>query len=397
MSKLDAEEIIVRFTTLEESRQIGELWSDLEHRLGSPGIMCSWNWVETWLHHYGDRVRHCFAVGEHQGRPIGIALVTGSAPVPVPGIGFHGVVHLGTAGEPRGESVDVEYNRLAVEPELRAAFASSLINAIRRRYKPFAIQLDGFVPEVVVALAAESLNFSAEDRPCPTFDFERARLDNKDVLASLGSGVRSRIRRSDRGFGELQHEWASTKDEALDIFNELTILHQARWQREGRRGAFASTRFSGFHREFISRSMNDEPCVMLFRLRQNDRTIGCLYGFIEHGTLMFYQSGFIDVDDNRLKPGLSTHAACMQECMNRGFLAYNFLAGEARYKRELANSERMLKSAVSYRFQGTPKVLDGIDRLGLIEKARSIKRWRERSAVSRMHPDNNKPSRVVES
>jgi CelD/BcsL family acetyltransferase involved in cellulose biosynthesis len=112
---------------------------------------------------------------------------------------------------------------------------------------------------------------------------------------------------------------------------------------------------------------------------------------------MFYQSGFIEVDDNRLKPGLSTHAACMQECMNRGFLAYNFLAGEARYKRELANSERMLKSAVSYRFQGTPKVLDGIDRLGLIEKARSIKRRRERSTVSRMRPDNNKPSQVVQS
>ncbi len=377
--------VAIRFTNGHDESRAKNLWIGLEQRFGPPGIACSWVWTEAWLRQYGDCVDYCFAIGEVGEEVIGIALVTCSRPLPgrIPWPRFRGIAHLGTAGEPRGQSVDVENNGLLVAPQHRATFARRLIESVAHELRPFAIQLDGFTPEDIDAMdTAADITFVRTDRPCPTFDYQRARQEGKDILASLGSGVRSRVRRSDRGFAPFTSQWAATEAEALDIYDELIGLHQVRWQREGRAGAFASTRFTRFHREFIRRSMGDEPRVLLFRLRQNETTIGCLYGFIEHGTVLFYQSGFIEVADNRLKPGLSTHVACMQEGLERGLRAYNFLAGEARYKRELANTEAMLQSAIAYRIPGTRPALDTFTRLGLVDRARAVKRWRERRAVA---------------
>jgi len=359
------------------------MWTGLEQRLGSSELMCSWIWTETWLHHYGDTVSHRFAVGEVAGETVGIALVTASMLIPIERLRFRGVVHLGTASEPRGQSVDVEYNRLLCTPAWRASFAAALVRAIHDEVKPAMIRLDGFVPEDVALLVAGRPEFEVSDLACPAFDLAAARAQGVDVLALLGSGVRSRIRRSNRGFGQIRTEWATTPAEALDIYDDLIALHQVRWEREGRPGAFASRRFTRFHRELIGRSMGERPSVMLYRLRNEHGTIGCLYGFIENGMVLFYQSGFVDVEDNRLKPGLSTHACCLQECLERCLDTYNFLAGEARYKRELATTELTLQSAVTYRHSQIPAVLDLVRRLGLIERARSVKRWRERKMVER--------------
>ncbi len=372
------------------------MWLGLERKLGSADLMCSWDWTETWLHHYGDTVHHRFAVGEVAGETVGIAMVTASLPIPVERLRFRGVVHLGTAGEPRGQSVDVEYNRLLCESAWRGSFAAALMGAIHDEVKPAAIRLDGFVPEDVALLVAGRPEFVVSDLGCPAFDLAAARTQGTDVLALLGSGVRSRIRRSHRGFGQIRTEWATTPAQALDIYDDLIALHQARWERDGRPGAFASRRFTGFHRELIGRSMGEQPRVMLYRLRNEDGTIGCLYGFIENGMVLFYQSGFVDVEDNRLKPGLSTHACCMQECLERGLDTYNFLAGEARYKRELATMELTLQSAVAYRHSQTSAILNLVRRLGLIERARSVKRWRERKAVERSQAGDGESEATAE-
>lgn len=380
---LDAAAVRVRFRPAHEREAVATLWTGLEERLGSTGLTCSWAWTETWLRHYGEAVAHRFAVGEVAGEVVGIALVTAALPIPVERLRFRGIVHLGTAGEPRGESVDVEYNRLLCDPAWRPAYAAALMDAIRDELKPAAIRLAGFVPEDATLLAMAQPGFAVRDLACPAFDLAAARAEGKDVLAMLGGGVRSRIRRSDRGLGEIRAEWATTPAEALSIYDELIALHQVRWEREGRPGAFASARFSGFHRDLIARSLGSEPRVLLYRLRNEGGTIGCLYGFIEDGMVLFYQSGFVETDDNRVKPGLSTHASCMQACLERGLDTYNFLAGEARYKRELATTELTLQAAITYRYRQTATVLETLRRLGLVERARSVKRWRERRAVSR--------------
>jgi hypothetical protein len=102
----------VRMVASNERAQIATIWQEVERRVGTGGLTSSWAWTETWLRHYGDLVPHRFVVAD-RGAPCAIALVT-------EGVGrFRGpfpirTVHLGTAGEPDGETVRVEYNRLLV-------------------------------------------------------------------------------------------------------------------------------------------------------------------------------------------------------------------------------------------------------------------------------------------
>jgi CelD/BcsL family acetyltransferase involved in cellulose biosynthesis len=148
-----------------------------------------------------------------------------------------------------------------------------------------------------------------------------------------------------RRFGELTVERATTEDEAQQIFDEMVDRHQRHWQALGQPGSFADSRFSQFHRSILS-GLLQRDALLLMRVRTNEQTIGCIYGFIEHNRFLMYQSGLADFDDDKLKPGLVSHALVMQYCLDAGIDEYDYLYGDTRYKQDLTNSSRELIYAV---------------------------------------------------
>jgi CelD/BcsL family acetyltransferase involved in cellulose biosynthesis len=340
ISSLDCKAVSVSLLPSKERALVADIWGSLETRLANDSIVCSWDWTETWLKYYGDLVPHYFAVGECAGNPCGIALVSQGVdrrcgPFKVRSR------HLGTAGEPDADSVCVEYNRLLVAPENRDAFATALVAAIRQEIDWDELLLDGFALEDAEPLLRAEPSFVAERRVCRAVDLRTAGELGGDIITALKANTQKKIRRSLRGFGSIQTEWADTVELAMDILNELIDLHQQRWEQTGKPGSFASARFIAFHRELVPR-LFAKGAIILFRARSASGTIGCLYSFSERGRILFYQSGLATVDDNKLKPGLVTHALCMQGCMERGFTEYNFLAGDSRYKQELSTMEQEL-------------------------------------------------------
>jgi CelD/BcsL family acetyltransferase involved in cellulose biosynthesis len=268
-------------------------------------------------------------------------------------------LHLGTAGEPHGEGVYVEYNRLLVDVRDRAAFARAVIATVHRQSRWEELRLDGFVPEDAEALRAAEPRLRSTRLPCPVMDLGAVRADGGTVLDHLRSSVRWRIRRSVRALGPVDVEWASDIGTALEIFDELVALHQARWAAAGRPGAFASGRVIAFHRDLIP-AMLERDEVMLFRARAAGDTIGCLYGHVEDGRLLSYQSGFARFVDNRIKPGLAVHALCMEACLERGLSEYDLLAEADRYKQELATTQRELIWAYAPRLRPRPLAIHAV-------------------------------------
>jgi CelD/BcsL family acetyltransferase involved in cellulose biosynthesis len=330
----------VRWLSSSERLSAERIWEALEARVEDDALACSWVWTGVWLEHYGDVVPHQFAVGEVRGVPCGVALVTN-------GVGRRRgpfrvrSVHLGTAGEPPGESVFVEYNRVLVEPEHRIGFAAALISELRREPDWHEIALDGFAPEEAEPfLLAEPL-LQPWRRACPTMDLRQAESAEGSVLATLKSGTRRKVRRSLTALGDVGTEWAQTPEHALDILDELIELHQRRWTTTGEPGAFASPRFADFHRELVARLVS-RGAVILFRVRAAGKTVGCLYHFVERRRVLFYQSGLASYPDGRISPGFVAFALCMQACFERGLAEYDFLAGDSRYKRDLSTMTREL-------------------------------------------------------
>lgn len=330
----------VRLLPAAEIDRAGEAWAELERSPHDGGVICGWDWTAAWLRAYGDVVAHRFAVAERGDAVVGAALLTSSRASGAKGFGIRRL-HIGTAGEPEGEGVFAEYNGVLTAAGERQAFVEALMTTIEREREWDELRVDGFSAEQAQALAAAAPALELGFAASPYTDLEAIRAAGGDVLAALQKGPRGRIRRGMRGFGKLDGEWAATAARAGEIFDELVSLHQAQWQAAGEPGAFASARVLGFHRQLIA-ALVPTGRAMLFRVRSGDRTVGCLYGLVDGRRLLFYQSGVAAFEDGKLKPGLVTHAVCMQACLERGLDAYDFLAGDSRYKRELATDEERI-------------------------------------------------------
>jgi len=68
--------------------------------------------------------------------------------------------------------------------------------------------------------------------------------------------------------------------------------------------------------------------------------IGYLYNFVYHDTVLAYQSGLAYDADARLKPGWWRIACASTSTCGRARGAYDFMAGEARYKASLGEPGR---------------------------------------------------------
>jgi len=320
-----------------EIDRAGERWRALEEALSDAPLARGWDWTAAWLRAYGDVVPHRFAFVERAEQTVGAALLTSSRASGRAELGMRRL-HVGTAGEPDGEGIFVEYNGLLAAPADRIDVARSLIEALTAEPGWDELCLDGFEVADAEAFAAVAPRFEVGTVVSPATDLAAIRAAGGDVLGVLGKGPRSRIRRSLRGMGAVEGVWAESVDAALSSFDELVRLHQKRWLAAGEPGAFASSRAVAFHRELIERLLPTGR-AMLYRVRANGETVACLYGMVDRNRLLFYQSGVLEQNDQKLKPGLVAHALCMQACLERGLDGYDFLAGDARYKRELATGE----------------------------------------------------------
>lgn len=323
----------VRVVPREAREEARELWTALEAAVGAPALSCSWDWTGTWLEHYGDVVPHRFVVGEVAGEPRGIALVTeGSRRALRPR-----TLHLGTAGEPAGSGVFVERNRLLVGTAERAAFATAVMELLVGEGGWDRLCLDGLHAEDAELLLAGHPQATVRTDDSPVADL----AGGEDVLDALSSSRRQRARRTLKAFGELEGDWAGTAAEGQAILDELIVLHQARWTEAGEPGAFASDRFTAFHRALVARLL-PQGRAALIRVRRGDETVGCLYGHVDGGRLLFYQGGLQRYEDNKLKAGVAAHVMFMRACREHGLTEYDFLAPATRYKEELSTRAEQL-------------------------------------------------------
>ena len=345
-----------------------DLWRQLERHLTEVPLACSADWTQTWLEQYGDVVRPWFVVGLVGQEVQGICLLSESrrqhcGPFPVRSL------HIGTAGEPYGSSVCVEYNDVLVQPDYRVAFLTALQQWIASEQWD-QCQWDGFSETALASwpewrqsrfssLADSVLQPVTEFRPetrltvrdrlreSRYFDLEQLRAAGGEILASLGKSTRSNLKRRLNQIGPIELEWAETLPQAEEIFAELVQLHQARWNAVGQPGAFASSRFFSFQQRLIQR-LFPEKRVVLVRVKTPTATVGCLYLLVDRNRLLDYVSGFISFEDFP-SPGLISHYLCMEAALERGYSAYDFLVGDKRHKENLGKSSQQLQWRVCER------------------------------------------------
>ncbi len=191
-------------------------------------------------------------------------------------------------------------------------------------------------PTLIAARAAGKAWRREDPRPAPWLDLDRIRASG-GLLSVMSTNARQQLRRARRALeaaGPLRLARAAGEAEALAFLRELAALHQVSWRARGQPGAFAEPFFTRFHEALLARALPRGEAELL-RVTAGDRVLGLLYNFVHGGKVFAYQSGFAATEGRQIV-GQVCHWLAIEDHAAAGRKAYDFLAGEARYKSRFA-------------------------------------------------------------
>jgi CelD/BcsL family acetyltransferase involved in cellulose biosynthesis len=322
---------VIRVSRVENFAELGKKWRNLEQRAAF-SFFQSWTWVGCLVaERFPDPI---LVEATEAGRTVGLALFNRVRRWIGPP-----VLHLGASGTPELDCPYVEQNGVLAEAGRADQLTELCLRAIARRYE---LVLPGVGEPVLGAVRRVASRVRiVRSQASPFVDLSALRASGGDYLAGRSANTRQQIRRSDRWYeraGPIEVEPARSVEAAHAFLDEMAALHQAAWTARGQTGSFARPFFRRFHRELIAAGIPRGE-VLLLKVSCRDLVIGILYNFIHRGRMSAYQSGFAyPAGEPQTKPGLTCHYRAIQFAMAQGVDIYDFLAGEDRYKRSLANS-----------------------------------------------------------
>lgn len=196
-------------------------------------------------------------------------------------------------------------------------------------------------------------------------------------LAALPSRHRYAVKRSLRELESYtQGDWylrtVAGTDELPEGFDILSTLHAERWRPQGHKGAFASERFSSFHRRVMPHLL-ERGSLQLAWLVARDQPVAAAYNLLWNDTVYFYQSGRAVTLPGKLRAGFALHALLIHRAIEDGRACYDFLAGDAQYKRQLSTNSRRLVELRAHRKRSIRDLARRLGERGL-EGARRVRR-----------------------
>jgi CelD/BcsL family acetyltransferase involved in cellulose biosynthesis len=318
---------------------LAPLWRDLESR-ADPPFFLSWHWIGTWVATIADAPM--LLTGRAAGTVVLLGLLLPSKQRTLRLWPTHGL-RLHTTGDEAEDVITIEYNGFLVARswEGRAetaaiAFLNGGIRVGRRRWDE--LHLRGVPDRTEALLPPGVLTQVASRKPSWRVDLDAVRQSGRPYLDHLSANTRQQIRRALRLYegrtGRVDATRARTPEEATIFLRGLQELHQSYWQARGEPGAFAHPFYVRFLDRLIERCL-PEHAIELVRIGSADRAIGYLCNFRYRGQIYAYLSGFLYDADPKLKPGLVSHALCIETHLRGGAAIYDFMAGDNRYKASL--------------------------------------------------------------
>lgn len=325
---------------LQDIDQLRTEWLELQTR-SDCSFFTSWAWIGSWLDTVKANAKLHIYRCHHEGVLIGLGVL---CEIVAKKRGFlpYREFSLNECHLP-GCNFWVEYNGLLVARGHAETCWKNFFYMMRETdlvwHEVVLSAVDPDVPGYYASTVDRSsvLLVDAEWEPwCAELSEEDAEM--AQLLTKFSSNRRWQIRRSLKEYesdGPVALDEARDLDEALSYFTAMGELHTARWNSVGEAGSFANSRWVDFHRSLIKNSFAD-GVVQLLRLSCGARAIGYIYNFIWRDTVCVLQNGFVMEKDNVRKPGYVAHCMAMSLNAGRRFSKYDFMMGEAQYKKSLA-------------------------------------------------------------
>ena len=321
-----------------DASALAHRWQSLESRVGGPFFL-SWTWIGVWIESL-DTLPLLLAVTDSNGTDIALGLFVQTTErrrgMPIRQLRLH------DTGVTARDAITIEYNSLLAAPGMEAAAWHAAMRSLRAHGRWDEIVVSGVSETTADILDGLGLGVHARaETTSAHVDLaalrEQGVTDADAYIATLGKNTRSQLRRSMRLYAEHGPLRLEPCHDVENFFAELGEHHEAKWQAVGGAGATANPDYMAFHRRMIAEALPKGE-VELLRASAGDQSFGWLYNFVCRGRVLFYLSGFRTEEDNRLKPGLVSHALAIGHHLKGDAEVYDFMGGTNRYKTSLGQS-----------------------------------------------------------
>jgi hypothetical protein len=308
-------------------------WLSIQRDRSLPFFL-TWTWISCWIKTYMPKiivVRACW-----QGEVVAIGLLTQSIER------RNGFIRsrqyrLHQVGDQSHDQIWIEYNDFITIDE----HTNASINACLLALQTTLDKWDEILISMITASRAKKIQADIRNghiiSRIPTYVTEFENIANGgDYVSSLKSNTRYQINRSIRlyeeRYGKLGLNSASTTEEALYLFHAAGKFHIKRWVDSG----YKNPDFIQFHENLIKKSFNNNE-IDIINITSGTTIIGILYFHLVNKDVFFYLQGLRYEEDNKLKPGLVSHALTTQYYLDKGMRRYDYMGGESQYKCQLAS------------------------------------------------------------
>lgn len=315
-------------------------WRDLEAR-SDCSFFLTWDWIGPWLATLPADVKRRLVRVRIAGRTTGLAIFCEGERRRGPMTTR--TLHLHATGRAELDELMIEYNGILADRVVETEVVRATLRHLLDDPDWEEVSLDGWHrADLAAHLDAPGVRLVVEQtRPNRFVDLAALRGQQRPFIDTLlSAGTRNHIRRTLRfceASGGAGFRVARTVEEALAFFADMKRLNLAAWKSRGVRSAFDNPFFCAFHEAAI-RAGTESGVVQVARLEAGGRPVGYVHGFVHRGRFLAYQTGF-DFEYGGFSvwsPGLATHACAVEHFRERGLRIYDLMAGESRYKKDLA-------------------------------------------------------------
>ena len=341
-------------TRREELEELEGEWRALLAASFSAEPMLDPHWLVTWWRHYGRDRELAVGLFYDKGALVGLAPLCRRRYRYCPGMTYRRLEFLG-AGYDEQDGVCSDYLGLIAKRGscnyVTDAFVRRLMDGSFGPWDECLLQMMEAAHPVAArlraTLAAAGLSF--EESVLAQAPFMTLPESWADFIGTLSKKRRQSLHYAMRDF----QEWADStpggwsveraRDEAsLNTgFRALSALNAARWNAEGAAGAFASDRFLAFHKDYASKLPADGRLELAW-LTVGGKPVAAIYCLLANRKIYFYQSGRVMDVPGKVRLGIVMLIVTLQEAIRNGYREFDFLGGEAQYKRLFATGSRDL-------------------------------------------------------
>lgn len=329
-------------------RALAPHWNALLRRSRSDSVFLTWEWIATWWEVFGKRFRLLLLTAEDPpGTLIGIAPLMVGLRRSAAKLPFRALMFIGQQADTFAEYLDwiIEPGR---EEEVGAAFCDTLRQELAADWDfLFFERILTTSPNLpILERQTTSRRFATHRERLLPSPYTTLPASWEQLLAQKSRNFRSQWNNSWnrlRAAGEVRFQYAGAELPIERALEEVARLHRERWGTRSR--SFSTEEYLAFHRRLAAR-FHENGWLLLVVLTLDGRNIGARYDFVYGDKLWCIQGGWSpEFADQRV--GMLLTGTVMRWGIEHGLREYDFLGGEADYKRRWATGERTMTNLVA--------------------------------------------------